>query len=372
MDDVSEPVGMVLGTEDATPLTFWVGVADDAYLQLDDAVDRRRRGSRARVACGSPASSRTCGRATRAPRSTRTCSSSTGACCPSTRRSPRRSSRPGSSPRSSCRRCRGSPPSARAGKDRDEALYFDQMDAATRRRAHPRRRARVPRPRLPGRLAGGARQHLGDLGRRDEDHVRAVPPVRAVPLRRARRLRAEHQGDRVQRQGRGPDVARHGRTPGSPRRTARTTRGSACRAGPFESVGLWAPVRPDAGGQALPQVESRAEGVTRLLLDRPRVRAGEASSGSCSRRPTTSARRSPISWRGSRRYLDRECEDDPEQRRHRRLRRLRRPRLRAAVRDHPHRARGRRARRGAVGVADATVDAFLRRLDAGTVPRSAT
>src|SRR5437870_8562057 len=36
--EVSEPVGMVLGTEDATPLTFWVGVAPDAYLQLDDAV----------------------------------------------------------------------------------------------------------------------------------------------------------------------------------------------------------------------------------------------------------------------------------------------------------------------------------------------
>jgi len=27
MDEGSEPVGMVLGTEDATPLTFWVGVA---------------------------------------------------------------------------------------------------------------------------------------------------------------------------------------------------------------------------------------------------------------------------------------------------------------------------------------------------------
>ena len=34
----SEPVGMVLGTEDATPLSFWVGVSPDAYLQLDDAV----------------------------------------------------------------------------------------------------------------------------------------------------------------------------------------------------------------------------------------------------------------------------------------------------------------------------------------------
>jgi DNA helicase HerA-like ATPase len=31
--------------------------------------------------------------------------------------------------------------------------------------------------------------------------------------------------------------------------------------GAFESVGLWAPVRPNAGGQAMPQVESRADGV---------------------------------------------------------------------------------------------------------------
>jgi len=38
VDGSSERVGMVLGTEDATPLTFWVGVSPDAYLQLDDAV----------------------------------------------------------------------------------------------------------------------------------------------------------------------------------------------------------------------------------------------------------------------------------------------------------------------------------------------
>ena len=31
-------VGRVLGTEDATPLDFWVGLEDDAYLQLDDVV----------------------------------------------------------------------------------------------------------------------------------------------------------------------------------------------------------------------------------------------------------------------------------------------------------------------------------------------
>ncbi|HKW78514.1 MAG TPA: ATP-binding protein, partial [Candidatus Limnocylindria bacterium] len=35
---MSERVGMVIGTEDATPLAFWVGVGPDAYLQLDDPV----------------------------------------------------------------------------------------------------------------------------------------------------------------------------------------------------------------------------------------------------------------------------------------------------------------------------------------------
>src|SRR5919106_4457963 len=34
----SEPVGIVLGTEDSTPLAFWVGIAPGSYLQLDDAV----------------------------------------------------------------------------------------------------------------------------------------------------------------------------------------------------------------------------------------------------------------------------------------------------------------------------------------------
>src|SRR6476620_2441367 len=32
------PVGRVLGTEDATPLEFWVALSPDQYLQLDDVV----------------------------------------------------------------------------------------------------------------------------------------------------------------------------------------------------------------------------------------------------------------------------------------------------------------------------------------------
>src|SRR5680860_918695 len=37
MDD-SDVVGRVIGTEDATPLEFWVGVAPHRFLQLDDVV----------------------------------------------------------------------------------------------------------------------------------------------------------------------------------------------------------------------------------------------------------------------------------------------------------------------------------------------
>ncbi|HLL67661.1 MAG TPA: ATP-binding protein [Micromonosporaceae bacterium] len=36
--DGGAPVGRVLGTADATPLSFWVAVSPDAYLQLDDVV----------------------------------------------------------------------------------------------------------------------------------------------------------------------------------------------------------------------------------------------------------------------------------------------------------------------------------------------
>src|SRR6185295_357128 len=35
---IDEPVGRVLGTDDATPLDYWVAIAPDQYLQLDDVV----------------------------------------------------------------------------------------------------------------------------------------------------------------------------------------------------------------------------------------------------------------------------------------------------------------------------------------------
>ncbi|NIV56254.1 MAG: hypothetical protein GWN48_12090, partial [Actinobacteria bacterium] len=40
--DEGPVVGRVIGTEDATPLEFWVGVAPDQFLQLDDVVALER------------------------------------------------------------------------------------------------------------------------------------------------------------------------------------------------------------------------------------------------------------------------------------------------------------------------------------------
>ncbi|MCD9623832.1 ATP-binding protein [Rhabdothermincola salaria] len=41
-EEVSVPDGRVIGTDDATPLEFWVGVAPQSYLQLDDVVTCER------------------------------------------------------------------------------------------------------------------------------------------------------------------------------------------------------------------------------------------------------------------------------------------------------------------------------------------
>ena len=45
------PVGRVIGTEDSTPLSFWVALAPDQYLQLDDVVvtDRELPGAEGTV-----------------------------------------------------------------------------------------------------------------------------------------------------------------------------------------------------------------------------------------------------------------------------------------------------------------------------------
>src|SRR5205823_12255989 len=82
-------------------------------------------------------------------------------------------------------------------------------------------------------------------------------------------------------------------------------------AGPFESVALWAPARPGTAGTALPQVESRAEGVVayywtvREFVREKYLRFLFAEADD---------ERSQIGDLVARveSFLDRECEDDPE------------------------------------------------------------
>ena len=66
-------VGRVIGTEDATPLEFWVGIGPDAYLQLDDVVALERVLPDGRTVQITAWSARS-GPATRAPSWTATCS----------------------------------------------------------------------------------------------------------------------------------------------------------------------------------------------------------------------------------------------------------------------------------------------------------
>src|SRR5690606_19129275 len=40
--DAASVVGRALGTDDATPLEFWVGVGEGSFLQLDDVVALER------------------------------------------------------------------------------------------------------------------------------------------------------------------------------------------------------------------------------------------------------------------------------------------------------------------------------------------
>jgi len=133
--------------------------------------------------------------------------------------------------------------------------------------------------------------------------------------------------------------------------------------GPFESVGLWAPARAGAGGRALPQVESRSEGVTayfwtvREFVREKYLRFLFAEADD---------ERSQIADLVARveSFLDRECDDDPEHdatvihggypvKDFAALCEL----IRANVEDEHSPWRGR--------LSDATVAAFVRRLEAG-------
>ena len=260
VENVSEPVGRILGTEDATPLTFWVGVAPDSYLQLDDAVvvDTEVPGRGPLRIAGIVQDVRARHEGAQfdtdvflVERGVLPVDTAVAAQVVATRFEPEVFVPP----------MPGLPAFRARGKDRDEALYFDQMErrvpAGLTRDGEPMfldldfldgtRGAHVN---ISG-ISGVATKttyalfllyalfHSEVLGRYSTNTKAIVFNVKGEDLMWLDTPNAKlQQADRE-------DYGRLGLPVGA-----------------FESVGVWAPVRPDADGQAVPQIEGRSQGVT--------------------------------------------------------------------------------------------------------------
>jgi uncharacterized protein len=307
--EASEPVGMVIGTEDATPLAFWVGVDPKSYLQLDDAVivdtDVPGRG-RVRIA-GIVQDVRARHEGATfdtdvflVDRGVLPVDTAVAAQVVATRFEPEVFVPP----------YPGLPAFRARGKDRDEALYFDQMER-----------------RVPAGLSRDGEPVFLDLDFLDGSrgaHVN-ISGISGVATKTTYALfllyalfhspvlgRAGPNTKAIVFNVKGEDLMWLD-TPNA--RLTEAARADYERlglpAGPFESVGLWAPPRSRAAGQAVPAVEGRARGVTAYYWTvREFVREhylrflfAEAED-----------ERSQIADLVARveSYLDRECEDDPE------------------------------------------------------------
>jgi DNA helicase HerA-like ATPase len=360
----SEPVGLVLGTEDATPLTFWVAVSPDAYLQLDDAVivDSEVPGRGALRVSGIVQDVRARHEGASfdtdvflVDRGVLPVDTAVAAQVVATRFDPEIFVPP----------MPGLPALRARGADRDQAMYFDQMER-----------------RVPAGLSRDGEPMYLDLDFLDGSrgaHVNisgisgvATKTTYALFLLYALFHSPVLGGYRANTKAivfnvKGEDLMWLDRP------NARLTEDDALEyarlglpVGPFESVGLWAPPRPaggpGSGAPAVPHVESRADGVTAYywtVRDFVRERFlrfmfAEAEN-----------ERSQIADLVARveSFLDRECEDDPDHqatvlhqgypvRDFDALCDL----IRANVEDESSPWRGR--------LSDATVAAFVRRLDA--------
>jgi len=359
--EASEPVGMVLGTEDATPLSFWVGVAPQAYLQLDDAVvvdtDVPGRGPLRIAGIVQDVRARHEGATFDTDvflvdRGVLPVDTAVAAQVVATRFEPELFVPP--MPGLQAYRARG--------KDRDEALFFDQMER-----------------RVPAGLSRDGEPVFLDLDFLDGSrgahvNVSGVSGVATKTTYALFLLYALFHSPALGAAGlntkaivfnvKGEDLMWLD-TPN--RRLSEQDRSDyellGLPAGAFESVGLWAPPRPGARGAAVPHVEGRSEGVTayywtvREFVREKYLRFLFAEAED---------ERSQIADLVARveSFLDRDCADDPDHpatvlyagvpvRDFDALCDL----IRENVEDEHSPWRGR--------LSDATVAAFVRRLDAG-------
>ena len=226
----TDAVGRVLGTEDSTPLKFWVAVGPEPYLQLDDVVVTTRDVPGRRAGARSPAWSPRCAPGTRA----RTFGSDVFLIADGVLPGPGAGGRrdrhhPGRAGGATCRRGRARSVRRAVGEERDQALYFDQMDRKVAGRARPRRQADLRQPRLPRRHPRRARVDQRHLRGGDQDQLRAVPAALAVPLRRARRAGPPTPRRWCSRSRARTCCSWTRRTPGSTTTRGTGTRGSGCR-----------------------------------------------------------------------------------------------------------------------------------------------
>ena len=202
-------VGRVIGTEDATPLEFWVAVGPGAFLQLDDVVALERALPDGRTVHdlrrGQPGAGPARGRALRLRR------------VPDRGRRPARggqrggarSRRPASSPRSSCRRCRARSVERAQGASAGSGAVLRPDGAAS---CPPGCRGTTSRSTSNLDFLDGTRgAHVnicGISGVATKTSYATFLLYSPLPLGRARRRGGQHQGADLQRQGRGPAVPR--------------------------------------------------------------------------------------------------------------------------------------------------------------------
>ena len=255
----SEDVGIVLGTEDSTPLAFWVGVSEGSYLQLDDAVlvetDVPGRGTIRISGLVQEVRARHEGLSLDSDvflvdKGVLPAGISQAARVVATRVEPEIFVPP----------LPGQPALRARGKDRDEALYLDQIER-----------------RLPAGLSRDGEPIYLDLDFLDGSrgaHVN-ISGISGVATKTTYALfllysmfHSEVLGPhRVNTKAivfnvKGEDLL-HLDQPNSHLTLdqARDYERLGLPAGPFESVGLWAPVAARAGGKAIPDTGGRKKGV---------------------------------------------------------------------------------------------------------------
>src|SRR5919205_3062284 len=300
---------MVLGTEDATPLTFWVAVGPDSYLQLDDAVivetEVPGRGPLRISGIVQDVRARHEGASFDTDvflvdRGVLPVDTAVAAQVVATRFDPEVFVPP----------MPGLPALRARGKDRDMALYFDQMErrlaAGLTRDGEP---VYLDLDFLDG--SRGAHVNISGISGVATKTTYALFLLYALfhsPVLGSYRANTKAIVFNVK----GEDLMWLD-TPNA--RLSEDHREEYARlglpAGAFESVGLWAPVRPDSGGEAIPHVEGRSDGVTAYFWT---VREFVREKFLRFMFAEAEDERSQIADLVARveSHLDRECEDDPE------------------------------------------------------------